>query len=171
MDLTKKEIFHANQLKILEKLDHGQPETYSEHRKALENNYALPGDWLFDFIYDESRVEQCIEVLDILDMYNAITISFKNLKDKSEIKNLDYLKFRGFDGNSETSYKDITNYVINTLDRYPELRPAEHVYGQYNSYSERLFLYRRMVKKWHLCENKSRLSLEDLRRILIRGAD
>ena len=119
MKLDKKErLILSNQLKILEKLYPEESDYYAQHRKALEEGYALQYKLLFENIYDEMSVEECKEVLSVLDMYRAITFSYQKLADKAELENHHNLKFSGFDGNTETKTDGICKIIY---DRFRSL--------------------------------------------------
>ena len=166
MKLDKKErLILSNQLKILEKLYPEESDYYAQHRKALEEGYSLHYGWLFENIYDEMSVEECKEVLDILDMYRAITFSYQKLEDKGELESHSYLKFRGFDGNNETKQMAYAQYFMINLDRYQELK-----YGQtspdLNSHMQMMSKYRNMLNEWKKYKDKYHLSKDHLESIL-----
>lgn len=165
MDLSLKErLIISNQLKILEKLYPDEAEYYAQHRKAIENGYKLHYSWLTEYFFDEMSEEECSEVLDILEMYRAITLSYNELKDKSGIEENE-IRFRGFDGNDETRQFSYANYFIIDLGRYNELRyGAEH--PGFNSHCSMLDKYRRMLSEWQKCSDKQNLSNDDIKRIL-----
>ena len=166
MELDKKErLILSNQLKILEKLYPDEADYYAQHRKALEEGYALHYSWLFENIYDEMSVEECKEVLDFLDMYRAITFSYQKLEDKGELESHSYLKFSGFDGNNETKQMAYAQYFMIDLDRYQELR-YDQPSPDLNSHMQMLPKYRNMLKKWKNCKDKNYLSKDDIELIL-----
>lgn len=150
-------------LKILEKLYPEEADYYATHRKALEEGYALHYDWLFDNIHDELSAEDCKEVLDILDMYRAITFSIEKIEDKTDMKS-SLLKFSGFDGNTETKQMAYTRYFVYDLDRYKELTYGKD-YCDFNSHCPMLDMYRPMLAEWNRSKSKYDLSKEDIIRI------
>lgn len=166
MELDKKDrLILSNQLKILEKLYPEESDYYARHRKALEEGYALHYNWLFENIYDEMSAEECKEVLDILDMYRAITFSYQKLEDKGELKSHYYLKFSGFDGNNETKQMAYAQYFMIDLDRYKELR-YDQPSPDLNSHMQMMPKYRNMLSKWKNCKDKHPLSKDDIELIL-----
>lgn len=147
MELTKKErLGFIYQLRILEALYPEEAASYSNHRKALEDGYALHYGWMFDFLSDDMSAEDCRQVLEILDMYRAITYATKALSDGDELKSHHYAKFLGFDGNSETNEMGYTQYFLMDLDRFGELKEGE--YPSFNSHTPMLGKYRRMLDIW-----------------------
>ncbi len=165
MDLSLTErVIIANQFKILEKLYPDEAEYYSNHRKALECGYKLHYADIVENFYDEMSEEECREVIDILDMYRALTNSYNRLPDKTGIDE-DKIRFDGFDGNDETSQYLYTQYYIVDLDRYNEL-----TYGQkhpdLNSHGHRLGKYRTMLAAWKSIDDRHNLNSNQIRAIL-----
>ncbi len=165
MELSKMERLNLSfQLKILEKLYPEEASYYAEHRKAIEEGYSLHYDWLLETIHDEMSIEECKEVLDILDMYRAITYSLEKIEDKSNL-NETYLKFSGFDGNHESEQLAYTRYFIYDLDRYKELTYGNDL-PDLNSHCPMLGKYRKMLVEWKKCENQLNLSKESINQII-----
>lgn len=165
MDLSKKDrLIIANQLKILEKLYPDEADYYAKHRKAIEDGYKLHYNWLVENFYHEMSEEECKEVLEILDMYRALTFSYQHLDNKSEIDETE-IRFRGFDGNNETSQYSYTQYFIVDLGRFDELTYGAK-YSNFNSHCPMLDRYHRMVAVWKQCRDKFNLSKDEIRKIL-----
>jgi uncharacterized protein YfbU (UPF0304 family) len=134
-----------NQLLILEKLYPEEGDYYAKNRKALENGYELHYSWLTENISDGLPEEECKEVLDILDMYRSIIFSWQRLHENEELP--EKLKFKGFDGNNETTLMRYVQYFVIDLDRFNELTYGkEHPY--FNSHRRMLGNYRRMLSVW-----------------------
>ena len=154
----------GNQFRILEKLYPDEADYYSKHRKAIEEGYVLHYEWAFEQLFDELSEEECKEVLDVLDMYRAITSSYEKIKDKHTIDS-PFLKFKGFDGNNESKLMGYTQYFINVLERYEELK-YDQPYADFNSHARMMDNYRRMLDEWKRCKDRFNLSNEELQRIL-----
>lgn len=165
MELSKKDrLIIANQLKILAKLYPSESNEYENQRKAIESGYSLNYSGIFDSIYDEMSKEECQEVIDILNMYRAITFSFQKLKDKVDIDEY-YLKFQGFDGNNETDQYSYVCYFVIDLNRFQELKYGLE-YPDLNSHSPMLEKYRKMLEVWKESYNKNQLTKEDIIKII-----
>lgn len=166
MELNKFERLQLiNQFKILEKLYPEEEKYYSEHRQALEEGYSLHYKWIFDGLWEELSEGQCKEVLDILEMYSAITISYGQLKNKEEFQEDPWLKFRGFDGNNESHLMSYCHYFIIDLKRYEELTYGAE-FPDFNSHLPSLDKYRRMLEVWSNLQQKYHLSPQVLKQIL-----
>ena len=147
MKLDKKErLILANQFKMLEKLYPEEANDYSNHRKALEGGFSLHYAWMVEWFSDEMSEDECREVLDILSMYRAITFSYRDINDKSDIDSL-LVKFQGFDGNEEPRQYSYASYFINDLKRFDELTYGLE-FPELNSHSPILDCYRAMLVFW-----------------------
>ena len=155
-----------NQFLILEKLYPEDADYYAKHRKALQEGYKLHYKWIFEHLYEEMSEEECEEVLDILEMYQAFAWSYMNITGKKEVDD-ERVKFRGFDGNNESSQLSYTSYFVVELDRFQELLYGKK-YSYFNSHMPTLDKYRRMLNVWKDfgTPNKMRLSMEQIEQIL-----
>lgn len=157
----------ANQLKILEKLYPEEANDYALERKAIESGFALHYTWILERFSEELSVKECEVVLEILNMYRAITDSFETFTDadKNNFKK-DEIEFRGFDGNNETKLWLYANYFINDLGRFQEL-----LYGSksrdFNSHgSPRLHNYQQMLQQWKEMGKPHRLNNVQIRSLI-----
>jgi len=166
MDLTNKErVIIANQLKILEKLYPDEAKYYADHRKAIEYGFKLHYSWVAEHIdEDEMSEEECMEVLNVLDMHRSITYSYYRIKEKTDLA-LDDIRFRGYDGNNETREFSYTNYFITDLGRFDELRFGAE-YPDFNSHCPMAGKYQRMLAIWENYPDKFDLSDEQIKELL-----
>ncbi|MED4135734.1 YfbU family protein [Priestia megaterium] len=140
----------SNQFKILEKLYPEEREYYEVDRKAIEQGYEIHYEEIIGNVINEEELseEASREVLDILDMYRAITFSYNRLEeeDKVEIGEKYDVKFKGFDANDPEEIKLLmyTRYFIIDKDRYQEL-VYNAKYPDFNSHSPKLSKYRKML--------------------------
>ena len=107
---------------------------------------------------------ECREVLDILDMYRAITFGLSQIDKEDPINKHRLARFIGFDGNNEGQLMSYVRYFIMDLDRYDELKQRE--YPSFNSHARMLETYRAMLERWQKLENKFDLSREQITAIL-----
>ncbi|HBJ1652010.1 YfbU family protein [Clostridium botulinum] len=164
MKLSKVErLILANQFKILEALYPDDEKYYSNSRIALEEGFESHYDNCFEVLSEnELTSEECDEVIEILNMYRAITFSYQKLKDKEDIDE-DEVKFEGFDLNDENEGKRViyTRYFINDLDRFEELKYGDK-YADFNSHSIMLPTYRNRLGKWKQLEKSFNLSKDEI---------
>jgi uncharacterized protein YfbU (UPF0304 family) len=165
MELTKKErLAFIYQLRILEALYPDEAIDYAKHRTALEEGYTLQYGWMVEHLYDELSEADCREVLDILDMYRAITFALEGINKDDELRKHHLAKFPGFDGNNETHHMAYARYFIVDLNRFSELRQDEYPY--FNSHCPMLDIYRAMLDRWRPIKDKFKLSRDQIAAIL-----
>lgn len=165
MDLTKIErLIIANQFKILEKLYPEEAGYYSNERKAIENGYKFHYEEIIEHLNDEMSEDECREVIDILDMYRALTFSYAKLKDKSGIEE-DEIHFNGFDGNNEIKQYFYARYFILDLGRFDELTYGQK-FPELNTHWPILDHYRDMLHVWKNIQDRHDLNKEQIRAIL-----
>lgn len=147
MELTLKErLILMNQYAILEKLDPENAKDYANKYKALDYGFTLNYAWLFENMSEEMSKDECEEVINILNMYRAITFSYFTIHNTKNISD-DRYKFKGFDGNEESKYYSYCNYFIMDLGRFQELTYGYN-YPDLNSHSPMLKKYRLMLNIW-----------------------
>ena len=153
----------SNQLEILEALYPEKAADYQEVREAIEHGYELHLDDFAQHIDEDAMTrEECVLVIDILDMYSTLQQSYKSLGDNTGI-DAAHLQFYGFDGNRETKYMFYARYFCK-LDggRFRSLQRS----ADFNSHVPSLDRYQRMVQAWKQSADRSLLSKEDMIRIL-----
>lgn len=164
MDLSKVErLMITNQFKILEKLYPEDKEYYEIHRKALEEGYKLHYNDAFESLSTDEMTElECREVIDILNMYRALTFSYEKLEVKDDLSK-ESIKFKGFDGNDPAEIKRLlyTRYFIMDLDRFQELKYDEK-HPSFNSHWPALNKYRKMLASWEEINKKHVLTREEI---------
>lgn len=167
MELTKVErLTLINQMKILEQLYPDDATYYQEHRTALEKGFRLHYSWLFEGLHEEMSEVECREVLDVLDMYRALTFSIQRLDGGLEIAELSHFPFPGFDGNNEPRQLSYCRYFVVKLGRFNELQEEDRGFDSFNSHKPMLELYRGMLEVWKSLPDRINLSSEDIKRIL-----
>ena len=165
MKLSKLERLNLiNQFLILEKLYPEEASYYEKHRIALAEGYELHYSWILENVWDGLSEEECREVLDVLEMYRAITFSYQKLEDKTSVKS-HWVEFRGFDGNNESPQLAYCKYFIIDLERYDELKGGKE-YPDFNSHMPTLQKYSAMRAKWEEMRKSFELSATQLNEIL-----
>lgn len=159
---TVERLMLVYQLRILEKLYPDEAEPYSVQRKAIEEGYTLNYNDMTEWLFDEMSVNECEEVYDILNMYRAMTFTYRDLSDKVGINEKEIM-FEGFDGNNEGKQFLYTRYLLCDKNLYVELHnPSD----DYNSHTEMLDEYREMLEVYKSHGKYPKLSKADLINIL-----
>jgi len=166
MKLTKIErLILSNQYRILASLYPDEAKAFETNRKVVEEGYTYQYSWLADHLSSEVPEEDSRYVLDVLDMFSDLLFSFDQLTDKSGIDAYD-VKFRGFDGNNETSLMSYARFFVQDLDRYNEFQNHD-----FNSHMPTTALYSRMLEVYRpikaACrEGMRRLSKDEIIQII-----
>lgn len=151
MKLDRKERFIiSNQLKILEALYPEEASSYAIQRTAFEEGYESHYLWAMEQIAENPLTEaESNEVIDTLNMFRAIHQCYKNLSDKTGIEEHD-IRFRGYDGNDpfECKLLGYARYFVVELERFQEILEDQEEHFDFNSHSEMLAVYRRMLDVW-----------------------
>ncbi|RYE52211.1 MAG: YfbU family protein [Sphingobacteriales bacterium] len=167
MELSKLERVNLiNQFLTLEKLYPEEATYYARHRKALEEGYVLHYKWIFEHLHPDMSERDCKEVLDILDMYRAITFAYFEAYETKKIEDHKY-RFPGFDGNEECEQLAYTSYFIVDLDRYNELNYNKE-FPSFNSHYPMMPKYRAMLDVWKKIgkPQNMRLNIEQANQLL-----
>lgn len=160
MNLSIKDrLFLKNQYRILEALNPDEKGFYEKANEILELGFELEYDALTRNIdRNVVTIQECEEVIDILDMFDALKISYAGLQDNSEIEEYQ-VKFLGFDGNNEAKQLLYARYLKKD-DRFADLENVDS-----NSHLPVIPMYRRMLGEWNRSDNKYELSKDDIVRI------
>jgi uncharacterized protein len=163
MELTLKDrLMLVNQYMILEKLYPHDADHYASLRTAVASGYVLHYADCVEWFFGELSKDDCREVLDILSMYSSLNFGFKDLHAASGI-DLGRIKFIGFDGNNEAKLVGYTNYLIEDLGKFEELK--NHNPG-FNSHCPMLEQYRGMLAEWRRSADRYNLNEADIQRIV-----
>lgn len=137
----------SNILRLLESSYPSEASELAVSREGIESGYELQYSVLFDSLLTGLTASECREVIDILNMYRAITFSAQRNDQIQAIGASFWYPFPGFDGNNETAQMAYCRYFVNRLDRFGEL--VEHgARTDFNSHTESLPKYRAMLSLW-----------------------
>jgi uncharacterized protein YfbU (UPF0304 family) len=151
----------VNQYRILQVV-HKDDEYLVKHYARLEEIYKCGYVWLYrihENLWDELPLEVSAEVLDILDMHRSLLFS---LGEKPEPRDLERVKFKGFDANNESEYLGFAEFFCQGGDKYRELRI-------FNSHHPTLSRYRKMLEEWNRTGRRTQLTKVQIESILQAG--
>ncbi len=159
MTVTKAErIIMAQNIRILNHLEEitKSNEIYASQKTidALENNYH---DGIEEFMsnFIDCPVEVQNEAMEIFNMFERIDLSLRGL---SSPPSLVTPKFKGFDGNYDEHFLSFARYVIDTCERYQDIRDPDTI-----GLSPSLSRYRKMVDQWKKIDpTKTRADLTEV---------
>lgn len=156
----------SNQFEILAALYPDQEDTYRDMAEIVSSGYEWDYEAITEYIYDDRftmRRDQCLEVVNILDMFSVIKSTYEGLADKTGIESWQ-VEFFGFDGNSETTYMAYTRFLVKRQGKFEWL--FDDSQPRFNSHMPTLERYRAMLEAWKNCGGKYNLTKADLLRIL-----
>ncbi len=157
LKLTKTErVILANQYRLLEILaPDGESDYFAQRREIVEKGYAIHYSEIDQWFYEEMEPEASREILDILNMFRALTnAAGRKLSVGAK------LRFEGFDGNEESSEFGYVIFLVETLKRFTEINANE-----LNSHWPMLGRYRAMLAEWRECKEKYELTQAEIDRI------
>lgn len=152
----------VNQYRILQELHH-EDDYLQAHYKRLEEIFERGYVHLYYEAFDQIRKELPLDIsketLEILSLHRAMLWS---LGQTPNPKDLERVKFYGFDANHEGEYLGFATFFCSDGDNYQEL-------NIYNSHHPTLERYRRMLAEWQRLGKHHQLSKEQIDSILDAG--
>lgn len=154
-----------NQYEILNRLDAG---SYEDHIKVLRTGYEFEiEDRLFNQI-DEVGLskDECIEVIDVLAMYDHLINSFERLADKQGLTEFD-VRFRGFDAAESAEGRQL-GYALHLVEDQGRFKTKV---DELKRYEPMLPRYRKALTLWEQAKEHHRsigdtwLSAEEIREV------
>jgi uncharacterized protein len=152
----------VNQYKTLQAVnaaDEHMVKHYHRLEEIFERGYVQLYGTAFSDLWDELPPEVSEEALSILDMHRAMLWS---LGQSPNPKDVERVKFIGFDGNNESDHLGFAEFFTQDGDKYKEL----HIF---DSHHVTLPRYRRMLEEWKRMERNPHLTREQIDRILEAG--
>jgi uncharacterized protein YfbU (UPF0304 family) len=152
----------VNQYKVLQAL-HKDDDYLVKHYQALEEIFAhgyveLYGE-AFGQLSDETPMKVSDEVISILEMHQAMLTSLGQIPKPAD---LERVKFRGFDANSESEQFRFAKFFTEEGDKYRAIQI-------FNSHMPTLERYRRMLAEWEHFGRRLQLTKPQIESILDAG--
>jgi|ERR1039458_8451417 uncharacterized protein YfbU (UPF0304 family) len=154
-----------NQYKILAKLypnDH-----YEKLIEIVDGGYTLLyGDLEEMSLSSEMSLAECKYVYDVLDMFRFLKISFRELKDKEDLKPED-VQFKGFDGNNESRLLSFTSFL---KEHGMWETPLSDVPDDLNTHYPTTSRYKTMLQQWNALpdEQKHYMTAAHIKEVIAR---
>jgi len=101
-------------------------------------------------------------VIDIMEMYHALHVSWTNLKGQQSIDER-RVTFLGFDAATEARYLSYVRFMVNTEGRYTHFDAGTHGFNAQIPMWEK---YQRMLSVWHACPRQYHLSNNEIQQII-----
>lgn len=117
MEMTNAQrLILSNQYKMMTMLDPANAERYRRLQTIIERGYGLQMREL-DREFGELKEETCRTIIDIMEMYHALHVSWSNLQDQQSIDER-RVTFLGFDAATEARYLGYVRFMVNVEGRY-----------------------------------------------------
>ena len=163
MDLSRTERWLlANQYRILEALYPDEADSYARKRRVLEDGYELHYRWIAERIYeppDTMTEGECREVLDILDMFDALRQSRQRFGDMPSVEDWQ-VTFHGFDGNNETKQMAYARFLVED-GRFTDVVNERNL----NSHMPSMNRYRRQLAVWRRSGDQHHLTADEIQAV------
>ena len=151
----------ANQYKLMALLDSQNAKQYQRMETIVRGGFALELKEL-DKDFSDISEQECKTVLDTLEMYNALQVSYNNLADKSAL-NPHRLQFVGYCAVREKKYLNYLRFITATEGKYQEFMQCEHGCDSQTPMWDK---YIKMLDAWRSCPHEYHLSMEEILKIL-----
>lgn len=138
-------------------------------RGAIFGGHGWALDWDMPGVTQVEETDRAIvsEVVDFLDMYDMIELSLADLSAADCAALPDWkLRFRGFDGNNETTYMSVARFMVAEMGRFSAFKGRD-----FNSHAPVVDRARAMYRVYEPLRpgtahrNPPRLTLDDLKAI------
>lgn len=125
MEMTNAQrLILSNQYKMMTMLDPANAERYRRLQTIIERGYGLQMREL-DREFGELKEETCRTIIDIMEMYHALHVSWSNLQDQQSIDER-RVTFLGFDAATEARYLGYVRFMVNVEGRYTHFDAGTH---------------------------------------------
>ncbi|OON37098.1 hypothetical protein BTJ39_20455 [Izhakiella australiensis] len=163
MDISNAQrLIISNQYRLLALLEPAQEKHYRRLRTIVERGYGLQmGELERDFGALMSE-DACYKVIQTMEMYHALQVSWNNLKEKSGIDER-RLNFLGFDAATEGQLLGYVRFLVESEGSYPDFDASQHGFNAQTPMWEK---YQRMLSIWQTCPRQYHLSANEIVQVL-----
>ena len=151
----------ANQYKLLGLLDPDNTQKYKRAETIVKGGFELE---LKELSHDFTEIteQECQIVLDTLEMYKALHVSYNNLEDKSCVTP-HRLQFVGYCAIREKKYLNYLRFISGVEGKYQEFMQCAHGCDSQTPMWDK---YSKMLDVWHAFPHGYHLSMQEIQNIL-----
>lgn len=162
MEMTNAQrLILSNQYKMMTMLDPDNAERYHRLQTVIERGFGLQMREL-DREFGELSETTCRTIIDIMEMYHALQVSYGNMNDPQAIDGR-RVQFLGFDAATEARYLSYVRFMVNTEGRYTHFDSGTH---GFNSQTPMWDKYVRMLGIWRACPRQYHLSAVEINQVI-----
>lgn len=121
---TTQRLILANQYKLMGLLDPTNANKYERLERIIKGGFGRELKEL-DNEFSTLSENECQSVLDTLEMYHALQVSYANLADKSGLTQ-HRLQFAGYDAIREKKYLNYLRFITASESKYQVFMQCEH---------------------------------------------
>ena len=151
----------ANQYKLMSLLEPANVAKYQRLETIVKGGFALELKEL-DKEFSDLSESECRAVLDTLEMYHALQVSYNNLGDKSSLTP-HRLQFAGYCAVREKKYLNYLRFITGVEGKYQEFMRCEHGCDSQTPMWDK---YSKMLEVWRSCPHEYHLSMAEIQKIL-----
>lgn len=151
----------SNQYKMMAMMDPENTERYRRLQTIVERGYGLQMREL-DSEFGVLKEETCHTVINIMEMFHALHVSWTNLKDNQNIDEL-RVTFLGFDAVNESHLLGYVRFLVAVENYYPHFPQGS---DNFNAQIPMLDKYLRMLAVWQACPRQYHLSTNEIMQII-----
>ncbi|MFP1591718.1 YfbU family protein [Escherichia coli] len=162
MEMTNAQrLILSNQYKMMTMLDPANAERYRRLQTIIERGYGLQMRELDQRVWRAER-RNLRTIIDIMEMYHALHVSWSNLQDQQSIDER-RVTFLGFDAATEARSSVMSALWLMWKGAIPILTPGTHGFNAQTPMWEK---YQRMLNVWHACPRQYHLSANEINQII-----
>lgn len=151
----------SNQYKMLIMLDPDNAKHYRRCQTIIEGGFGLQMKELAQDFAELSE-ENCQTIIDIMEMYHALQVSWENLPSKADITDRRVI-FLGFDAVTEARYLNYVRFLVSSEGRY---RHFVNGSDNFNAQTPMWDKYLRMLSVWTFCPRQYHLCAVEINQII-----
>lgn len=151
----------ANQYRLMGLLDPNNLTKYQRLEAIVRGGFGLELKELDKDFSDISETE-CRIVLDTLEMYQALQVSYNNLVDKSALTP-HRLQFAGYCAVREKKYLNYLRFITGVEKKYQDFMRCEHGCDAQTPMWDK---YLKMLNIWNSCPHGYHLSMAEIQKII-----
>lgn len=143
----------SNQYKILHLLDPDNAKHYQRCQAIIEGGFGLQ---IKELEKDFAKLSEgdCQTIIDIMEMYHALQVSWENLPSKADIT-AKRIIFLGFDAVTEARYLNYVRFLMSSEGHYRHFISGSNDFNaqtpMWNKYLKMLSVWTSCPRQYHLC--------------------
>ena len=162
MEMTSTQrLILINQYELMALLDKENADKYRRYQNIIKGGYRLNLKELHKE-FSELSEDECKTVINTLEMYQALQVSYNNLHHKEDMTP-HRLKFLGYCAIREKKYLNYLGFIAENDKKYRDLIQCPNGCDAQTPMWDK---YIKMLDVWHKCPRQFHLSLAEIKQVL-----